>query len=113
MLAVRKTGMLCVWLFSSNLGLCIYELNLFSWLSMTYHLIVYGAELNQQTLRQSASELQDKRAQLQTRCVLHLSVWPERRRGEDAEEEGSRERGEEQICRLIVLEEADAHPAKS
>lgn len=73
-LAVRKTCMLCVWLFSSNLGLYIYGLNLFFWLSMAYRLIVYGAELNQQTLRQNTSELQDKRAQLQTRCVFHLSV---------------------------------------
>lgn len=112
MLAVTKTGMLCVWLFTSNLGLCIYELNLFFWLSMTYHLIVYGAELNQQTPRQSTSELQDKTAQLQTRCVFHLSVWPERR-VEDDEEEGRIEGREEQICLLIVLEEADAQAGKS
>lgn len=46
-LAVRTTCMLCVWLFSSNLGLCIFELNLFLWLSVTYQLIVCGAELNQ------------------------------------------------------------------
>lgn len=112
MLAVRKTCLLCVWLFSSNLGLCIYELNLLFWLSMAYHLIVYGAELNQQTLRQNTSELQDKRAQLQTRCVFKLSVWPERR-VEDDEEEGMKEGGEERICLLIVLEEADAHPGSS
>lgn len=108
--------MLRVWLFSTNLGLCIYKLNLFSWLSMAYHLIVYGAELNQQTLTQNTSELWDKRAQLQTRCVFHLSVWPERRGEEkrgDVEEERRMEGGEERICLLIVLEEADTHPVKS
>lgn len=72
--------MLCVRWFSSYLGLCIYELNLFLWLSMAYHLIVYGAELNQQTQRQNTSELQDKRAQL---LLFHLSVWPGKRGGEE------------------------------
>lgn len=106
-LAVRTTCMLRVRLFSSNLALCLYELNLFFWLSTAYHLIVCGAELNQQTLRQNTSELPDKKAQLQTCCVFCLP-WEERR-VEDDEEVGWMEGGEEQIC-LIVLKEADAHP---
>ena len=80
--------MLRVWLFSSNLALCIYELNFFFWLSTAYHLIVCGAELNQQTLRQNTSELPDKKAQLQTRFFF---VCPgrrgEMRRVEDDDEE--------------------------
>lgn len=104
--------MLCVWLFFSNLGLFIYELNLFFWLSMAYHLIVYGAELNQQILTQNTSELQDKRAQLQTCCVFftYLSgLRGKERRVEDDEEEGRMEGGKEWIC-LIVLENTNVHP---
>lgn len=102
--------MLCVWLFSSNLGLCIYELSLFLWLSAAYCLIVYGAELNQQTLRQNTSELKDKRAQLQTRCLFFCTYLSGL--GEE-EKMMKRKGGEERICLLIVLEEADAHPERS
>lgn len=52
-----EKGMLCGGLFSSSLGFCIYESNLFFWHNRAYHFIVCGAELKQQTLNENTSEL--------------------------------------------------------